>query len=91
MSALSIRHFPYFRDTMRFLELPAWAALRACGECDTLQQLAAEATLEDYTKIGGAQFWSKVEKTLYDLSGPEERNVRGKATEEPSLPGWEKQ
>jgi hypothetical protein len=56
-----------------------------------LQQLAAEATLEDYTKIGGAQFWSKVEKSRDDLSGPEERNVCRKATEEPSLPGWEKQ
>jgi hypothetical protein len=76
---------------MRFPKLPAWAAVRTYGECDTLQQLAAEATLEDYAKISGAQFWSKVEKSLDDLSGPEERNVRRKATEEPSLPGWEKQ
>jgi hypothetical protein len=33
-------------------------------------RLAWEATLQDYTKIGGAQFWSKVEKSLDQLADP---------------------
>ena len=33
-------------------------------------RLAWQATLQDYTKIGGAQFWSKVEKGLDQLSDP---------------------
>ena len=64
---------------MRFPELPAWAAVRTYGECDTLQQLPAEATLEDYAKISGAQFWSRVEKSLDGLSGLDERNVDRRA------------
>jgi hypothetical protein len=31
---------------------------------------AWQTTLQDYTKIGGAQFWSKVEKSLDDLANP---------------------
>ena|SRR5215471_2455301 len=33
-------------------------------------RLAWQATLQDYTKIGGAQFWSKVEKGLDQLADP---------------------
>jgi hypothetical protein len=31
---------------------------------------AWQTTLQDYTKIGGVQFWSKVEKSLDDLANP---------------------
>jgi hypothetical protein len=33
-------------------------------------RVAWQATLQDYGKIGGAQFWSKVEKSLDDLANP---------------------
>src|SRR6516165_8698583 len=33
-------------------------------------RLAWQATLQDYSKIGGAQFWSKVEKGLDQLADP---------------------
>jgi hypothetical protein len=33
-------------------------------------RVAWQATLQDYSKIGGAQFWSKVEKSLDDLANP---------------------
>ena len=33
-------------------------------------RVAWQATLQDYTKIGGAQFWSKVEKSLDQLADP---------------------
>jgi hypothetical protein len=33
-------------------------------------RLAWQTTLQDYTKIGGAQFWSKVEKGLDQLADP---------------------
>jgi hypothetical protein len=33
-------------------------------------RLAWQATLQDYTKIGGAQFWSKVERSLDQLADP---------------------
>jgi len=33
-------------------------------------RLAWQTTLQDYTKIGGAQFWSKVEKSLDQLADP---------------------
>jgi hypothetical protein len=33
-------------------------------------RLAWQATLQDYTKIGGAQFWLKVEKGLDQLADP---------------------
>jgi hypothetical protein len=33
-------------------------------------RVAWQATLQDYTKIGGAQFWSKVEKGLDQLADP---------------------
>src|SRR5215510_14539245 len=33
-------------------------------------RVAWQATLQDYSKIGGAQFWSKVEKSLDQLADP---------------------
>src|SRR5215510_10245251 len=33
-------------------------------------RVAWQATLQDYSKIGGAQFWSKIEKGLDDLANP---------------------
>jgi hypothetical protein len=33
-------------------------------------RVAWQTTLQDYSKIGGAQFWSKVEKTLDNLANP---------------------
>jgi hypothetical protein len=33
-------------------------------------RLAWQTTLQDYTKIGGSQFWSIVEKSLDDLADP---------------------
>jgi hypothetical protein len=33
-------------------------------------RLAWQATFQDYTQIGGRQFWSKVEKSLDDLANP---------------------
>src|SRR6516165_9352184 len=33
-------------------------------------RLAWQTTLQDYSKIGGAQFWSKVEKSLDQLADP---------------------
>jgi len=33
-------------------------------------RLAWQATLQEHTKIGGAQFWSKVEKSLDQLADP---------------------
>jgi hypothetical protein len=43
-------------------------------------RLAWQATLQDYTRIGEPQFWSKVEKSLHDLADPKSEMPEDKAT-----------